>query len=58
MGVAVSRQRTDYNLYEGWEVNGWPEKVYRRGELLVDGEAWYGRAGSGQYLRRQPAQVI
>jgi dihydropyrimidinase len=58
MGVAVSRQRTDYNLYEGWEVNGWPEKVYRRGELLVDGEMWHGRVGSGQYLMRKPAQVI
>jgi len=58
MGVAVSRHRTDYNLYEGWEVNGWPQKVYRRGQLLVDGEKWYGRAGSGLYLERKAAQVI
>jgi len=58
MGVAVSRHRTDYNLYEGWRVNGWPEKVYRRGELLVDGDTWHGRRGSGQYLKRQPAQLI
>ena len=34
-GQALSKQRVDYNLYEGWEVIGWPEKVLRRGELLV-----------------------
>jgi dihydropyrimidinase len=58
LGVATSRHRTDYNLYEGWQVTGWPEKVFRRGELLVDGDTWRGRPGSGEYLARRPAQVI
>ena len=53
-GVAVSHQRTDYNLYEGWQVTGWPEKVFLRGELIVDGDHWLGRRGMGRYLRRQP----
>jgi dihydropyrimidinase len=52
MGVATSYQRTDYNLYEGLEVQGWPDKVYSRGRLLIDGERWFGEAGSGRYLRR------
>jgi len=56
--VATSRHRTDYNLYEGWEVTGWPEKVFRRGELLVDGDTWHGRPGSGEYLERKAAQVL
>lgn len=51
-GVAASHQRTDYNLYEGWEVKGLPVKVFRRGELLVDGDTWHGRAGTGRWTAR------
>ncbi len=58
LGVATSHQRTDYNLYEGWEITGWPVKVYRRGELLVDGDTWHGRPGSGLWLKRGPGMVI
>lgn len=59
MGVATSHQRTDYNLYEGMEVTGWPVKVYSRGRLLVDGDEWLGRAGTGRYLARKAgAQVL
>jgi dihydropyrimidinase len=57
-GQALSKQRVDYNLYEGWEVTGWPEKVLRRGKLLVDGEQWLGRAGSGMFIRRSTGMVI
>ena len=57
-GQAFSKQRVDYNLYEGWEVTGWPEKVLRRGELLVDGEQWLGRAGSGAFVRRGPGVIL
>ena len=53
-GVAHSAQRTDYNLYEGWELTGYPEKVFLRGELIVDGEMWLGKAGNGQFLASQP----
>lgn len=51
-GVAHSHQRTDYNLYEGWDITGYPEKVYLRGQLIVDGSNWLGRAGLGQFLKR------
>ena len=57
-GQALSQQRVDYNLYEGWEVTGWPEKVLRRGELLVDGAQWLGRAGSGVFIKRSPGTVM
>jgi dihydropyrimidinase len=53
-GVAHSAQRTDYNLYEGWELTGYPEKVFLRGECIVDGEKWLGRRGAGRFLPRQP----
>ncbi len=52
-GVAHSQQRTDYNLYEGWELTGYPEKVFLRGQLIVDNEKWLGRSGMGQFLPRQ-----
>ena len=52
-GVAVAQQRTDYNLYEGWNLVGFPEKVFLRGRLIVDGGQWLGRRGMGQYLQRQ-----
>jgi dihydropyrimidinase len=57
-GVIHSHQRTDYNLYEGWELSGYPEKVYLRGQCIVDGEKWLGKAGKGQYLQRQPGAPV
>ncbi len=57
-GVAVSHQRTDYNLYEGWELIGYPEKVFLRGKLIVDGDEWKGRWGMGQFLKRGEGMVI
>jgi dihydropyrimidinase len=52
-GIAHSHQRTDYNLYEGWELTGYPEKVFLRGKLIVDGNAWKGAAGQGRFLKRR-----
>jgi dihydropyrimidinase len=52
-GLAHAHHRTDYNLYENWELVGFPEKVFLRGRLIVDGEKWLGRAGMGQFLHRQ-----
>ena len=57
-GTEFSHQRTDYNLYDGWELIGFPEKVYLRGELLVDEERWYGRSGGGDYLYRKSSAVV
>ncbi len=57
-GVAHSHQRTDYNLYEGWELVGYPEKVFLRGKLIVDGENWLGKAGDGQFLKRGEGEVM
>lgn len=57
-GVAHSHQRTDYNLYEGWELVGMPEKVFLRGKLIVDGDRWLGRAGGGQFLKRGKGEVL
>ncbi|NQU29920.1 MAG: dihydropyrimidinase, partial [Anaerolineae bacterium] len=58
-GVAMSHQRTDYNLFEGWDLVGYPEKVFLRGQLIVDGDEWLGKPGGGQFVKRMPdAQVL
>lgn len=56
--VAMSHQRTDYNLYEGWELTGYPEKVFLRGTLIVDGDKWKGKHGEGRFLKRGEGHVI
>jgi len=58
-GVEHARHRTDYNLYEGWELNGYPERVFLRGKLIVDHETWLGAPGQGRFIPRKPfADVI
>jgi len=59
ISAATMHMRTDYNLYEGWQVSGKPGKVFLRGKLIVDGDKWLGEQGKGQFVRRSPhAQVL
>ena len=57
-GVAHSHQRTDYNLFEGWELTGYPEKVFLRGEMIVDGNEWKGKRGNGKFLKRGVGEIL
>jgi len=57
-GVALSHQRTDYNLFEGWDLVGYPEKVFLRGQLIVDGKQWLGKAGGGSFLKRNEGTIL
>ena len=52
ISARTHHMRTDYNLYEGMTVQGWPERVLLRGRTLVHGEQWLGQQGTGQFLRR------
>ncbi len=52
-GVAVAQHRTDYNLFEGWDLTGFPEQVFLRGNLIVDRGTWLGKAGMGKFQRRK-----
>jgi dihydropyrimidinase len=53
-GVAHAQHRTDYNLFEGWELKGFPERVFLRGHQIVERGQWLGRPGMGRFLRRSP----
>ncbi len=57
-GVKYSQQRTDYDLYEGWELVGYPERVFLRGQLIVDRGEWLGRSGQGKFLARTSGEVL
>ncbi|MBS1248729.1 MAG: D-hydantoinase [Chloroflexi bacterium] len=57
-GVQHAHHRTDYNLFEGWKLKGYPEKVFLRGHLIIDGQEWRGKAGMGQFLKREPGAEV
>jgi len=43
---------SDYSVYEGREVTGWPVITIRRGEVVATGTNVTGAAGSGRLVRR------
>ena len=51
ISVETHHMNCDYSAYEGFKVQGKIVKVFARGELIVDGDAWKGRAGRGQFLK-------
>jgi dihydropyrimidinase len=57
-GLAYAHHRTDYNLYENFELVGFPEKVFLRGTKIVDGDQWLGKAGMGHYLHRSSGSIL
>jgi dihydropyrimidinase len=57
-GVAYAKHRTDYNLFEGWKLKGYPEQVFLRGNLIVSHGTWFGMAGMGHFISRKPYAPI
>jgi dihydropyrimidinase len=56
--AAEHHSRIDYSLYEGREITGRVEKVFLRGELIVDGKKWLGKPGGGEYVVRGPSGIL
>jgi dihydropyrimidinase len=52
LSADTHHSNVDYSLFEGREVQGKVRKVFLRGELIVDGDEWLGRAGMGRYCKR------
>jgi dihydropyrimidinase len=52
--AATHHMRVDYNPYEGRVTKGVPETVLVRGEPVVEGGRFVGRAGAGRFLKREP----
>lgn len=47
----------DYTPYEGIEVQGWPEIVLSRGEVIVQGGVLKGKPGRGRFLPQDLSSV-
>jgi dihydropyrimidinase len=50
--AADRHSKSDYNLFEGTRVNGAPDLVLLRGNVLVDGGELVAEPGVGQYVAR------
>ncbi|GAA3812594.1 dihydropyrimidinase [Cellulomonas soli] len=48
----------DYSAWEGFEIDGHVDTVLSRGSVVVDGGAFHGRAGHGQYVKRELSQYL
>jgi dihydropyrimidinase len=44
----------DYNVFEGWEIEGRPSVVTVRGEVTVRDGKFVGKIGRGKFLQRKP----
>ena len=53
MGKATHHMAADWSAYEGFKITGKIEKVFSRGELIVDGEFCHAQKGRGRYLHRK-----
>jgi len=53
MSQATLHMATDWSAYENIEVTGKIEKVFARGELIIDGEQSLAQKGRGCYLHRR-----
>jgi dihydropyrimidinase len=52
ISAKTHHMRVDYSMFEGFEVQGNARTVLSRGEVIVDGGNFLGKAGRGQYLKR------
>jgi dihydropyrimidinase len=52
ISAKTHHSRSDYNLYEGTEVQGSPEVVLLRGNVIVEGDKLLAKPGSGQFIKR------
>jgi len=43
---------SDYMVYEGWNLKGWPMKTIVRGELVADDFEVVGKPGFGSLVKR------
>jgi len=53
ISAKTHHMRVDYSMFEGIEVTGMADVVLSRGKVVVEGDKFLGRAGQGEFLRRQ-----
>ncbi|MGD3110040.1 dihydropyrimidinase [Streptomyces sp. YGL11-2] len=58
VSAKTHHMNVDYSAYEGRRLTGRVETVLSRGELVIDGRQFTGRAGHGQYIPRGTCQYL
>jgi dihydropyrimidinase len=53
ISVKTHHMRVDYSMFEGIRVKGVPKTVLSRGKPVIENGVFVGRAGSGEFVRRQ-----
>jgi len=53
ISARTHHMRVDYSMFEGIRVKGVPKTVLSRGGVVIEGGKFVGRAGAGQFVRRQ-----
>jgi dihydropyrimidinase len=48
----------DHSAWEGWEIDGKVDTVLSRGSVIIEGDAFHGRAGHGRYIKRGLSQYL
>jgi dihydropyrimidinase len=54
ISVKTHHMRVDYSMFEGTRIKGVPRTVLSRGRPVIEEGKFVGRAGSGEFVRRQP----
>jgi dihydropyrimidinase len=58
ISVATHHMKVDYSMFEGTWVKGVTKTVLSRGNVIIDNGKFVGRAGAGQFLKREnPARI-
>lgn len=52
------KSATNYSVYHGWEVTGWPVLTLRRGQVVFAADEMQGEPGSGRVVRAGPFQPL
>jgi len=52
ISARTHHMRVDYSMFEGFNVKGDAETVLSRGEVIVDKGKWSGKAGRGEFIKR------
>jgi len=53
ISVKTHHMRVDYSIFEGIRIKGVPKTVLSRGRPIIENGKFVGRAGSGEFIRRQ-----
>jgi dihydropyrimidinase len=58
LSVETHHMNVDYSAYEGMTITGKVDTVLSRGRVVVEGNAFHGSAGHGQFLSRDLCQYL